>query len=187
MFVSLKGLQLKRYASHRWRWSTTRWSCSPCLTTEFLVPYLNVLCSFCNKKVYYLRFRKIWFALLLSLVLMHLDEGKIIKASLNLSRRSHRQWVLKRFRRYIDPAEYIKRLATAQGIDVLNLVKTQEQLQQDMQQQMQMQEQQELTKQTAAMQKVNVDQQKADVESAQALSEIRTKPKNPPVSRSLIT
>jgi len=54
----------------------------------------------------------------------------------------------------------------------LNLVKTQEQLQQDMQQQQQMQEQQELTKQAAAMQKVNVDQQKADVESAQALSEI---------------
>jgi len=73
--------------------------------------------------------------------------------------------------RYIDPAEYIKRLATAQGIDVLNLVKTQEQLQQEMQEQMQMQQQQELTKQAAAMQKVQVDQQKADVESAQALAE----------------
>jgi len=73
--------------------------------------------------------------------------------------------------RYIDPAEYIKRLATAQGIDVLNLVKTQEQLQQEMQEQMQMQQQQELTKQAAAMQKVQVDQQKADVESAQALAQ----------------
>ena len=34
-----------------------------------------------------------------------------------------------------------------------------------------MQEQQEMTKQAAAMQKVQVDQQKADVESAQALAE----------------
>ena len=33
-------------------------------------------------------------------------------------------------------------------------------------------QQQELTKQAAALEKVNVDQQKADVESAQALSEI---------------
>ena len=37
--------------------------------------------------------------------------------------------------KYIDPGEYVKRLAAAQGIDVLNLVKTQEQVQGEMQQQ----------------------------------------------------
>ena len=38
--------------------------------------------------------------------------------------------------KYIDPSEYIKRLAAAQGIDMLNLVKTEQQmLQQEMQQQ----------------------------------------------------
>ena len=37
--------------------------------------------------------------------------------------------------KHVDPAEYIKRLAAAQGIDVLNLIKTQERLQQEMQQQ----------------------------------------------------
>ena len=36
--------------------------------------------------------------------------------------------------KFIDPSEAIKRLAAAQGIDVLNLVKTEEQLQQEMQQ-----------------------------------------------------
>ena len=41
--------------------------------------------------------------------------------------------------RYIDPSEAIKRLAAAQGIDVLNLVKTAEELQQDMQQSQQQQ------------------------------------------------
>ena len=49
--------------------------------------------------------------------------------------------------RYVDPSEYIKRLAAAQGIDVLNLVKTQQQLQQEMQAQQQAAQQQELVKQ----------------------------------------
>ena len=49
--------------------------------------------------------------------------------------------------KYVDPTEAIKRLAAAQGIDVLNLVKTQQQMQQDMQQMQQMQAQQSLTEQ----------------------------------------
>ena len=49
--------------------------------------------------------------------------------------------------KYIDPGEYVKRLAAAQGIDVLNLVKSQQQVQGDMQQQMEQQQQLELTKQ----------------------------------------
>jgi hypothetical protein len=36
--------------------------------------------------------------------------------------------------KFVDPSEAIKRLAAAQGIDVLNLIKTPEQLQQDLQQ-----------------------------------------------------
>jgi len=53
--------------------------------------------------------------------------------------------------RYIDPSEYIKRLAAAQGIDVLNLVKTEEQLQQDQQQAQAQAEAQSMTDQTAQM------------------------------------
>ena len=49
--------------------------------------------------------------------------------------------------RYIDPGEAIKRLAAAQGIDVLNLVKTNEQLQAEMQRKQSMMAQQELVKQ----------------------------------------
>ena len=49
--------------------------------------------------------------------------------------------------KYVNPGEAIKRLAASQGIDVLNLVKTEEQLQQETQQQQQMQTQQELVKQ----------------------------------------
>jgi len=49
--------------------------------------------------------------------------------------------------KYIEPSEVIKRLATAQGIETLGLVKTQQQLQGEMQEQQQMMQQQELLKQ----------------------------------------
>ena len=49
--------------------------------------------------------------------------------------------------RFINPDEYIKRLATAQGIDVLNLVKSISDIQGEMQKQQQMAAQQELVKQ----------------------------------------
>ena len=49
--------------------------------------------------------------------------------------------------KYIDTTEYLKRLAAAQGIEVMNLVKDQQQMQQELQQQQQMQSQQELVKQ----------------------------------------
>ena len=49
--------------------------------------------------------------------------------------------------KFINPDEYIKRLATAQGIDVLNLVKSMSEIQGEMQQQQQMSAQQELVKQ----------------------------------------
>ena len=53
--------------------------------------------------------------------------------------------------KYIDSTEYIKRLAASQGIDMLNLVKTEEQVQGEMQQQQQMAAQQELVKQAGQM------------------------------------
>ena len=49
--------------------------------------------------------------------------------------------------KYLDPGEYVKRLAAAQGIDVLNLVKTPETMQAEKEQQMQQMQQQELLKQ----------------------------------------
>ena len=53
--------------------------------------------------------------------------------------------------KYINPEEAIKRLAAAQGIDVLNLVKTQQQQQQELQQNMSMQQQQSITDQAGQL------------------------------------
>ena len=52
---------------------------------------------------------------------------------------------------YINASEAIKRLAAAQGIDVLNLVKTEQQIQQEMAQQQQMQAQQALVEQAGQL------------------------------------
>jgi len=52
---------------------------------------------------------------------------------------------------YVNGNEYIMRLAAAQGIDVLNLIKTQQQLEQEKQQNLQMQEQLEMTKQAGQL------------------------------------
>ena len=52
---------------------------------------------------------------------------------------------------YIDPSEFIKRLAAAQGIDYLNLVKTPEKMQQEKQQQMQQAAQQSLVDQAGQL------------------------------------
>ena len=52
---------------------------------------------------------------------------------------------------YINPSEAIKRLAAAQGIDVLNLVKTEQQLQQEMQQAQQQQMQASLMDQAGQL------------------------------------
>ena len=53
--------------------------------------------------------------------------------------------------KYINPSEAIKRLAAAQGIDVLNLVKTEQEMAQEQQQQQQMAEQQTLMDQAGQM------------------------------------
>lgn len=53
--------------------------------------------------------------------------------------------------KYISPDEFIKRLATAQGIDVLNLVKSMDTVNQEQQEQMQQAQQMELTKQAGSL------------------------------------
>jgi hypothetical protein len=55
--------------------------------------------------------------------------------------------------KYVSPDEAIKRLATAQGIDILNLIKTMDQQQSEMQEQMNMQRNMSMTDQTAALAK----------------------------------
>ena len=69
---------------------------------------------------------------------------------------------------FLDSGEYIKRLAAAQGIDVLNLVKTQETMEQERMQQQQMMQQQSLMDQAGQL----ANSPLADPSKNQAVGEV---------------
>jgi len=117
------------------------------LTVEFLVPYLN------RKMLTLTRSGKI------PTIPKQFVQPTIV-AGVNALGRGQDQESLIRFittvsqtmgpesiAKYIDPTEYLKRLAAAQGIEVMNLVKDEQQMQAEMQQQQQQAAQQELVKQ----------------------------------------
>ena len=117
------------------------------LTVEFLVPYLN------RKMLVLTRSNKI------PSIPKEFVQPTIV-AGVNALGRGQDQESLIRFittvaqtmgpeaiAQYIDPTEYLKRLAAAQGIEVMNLVKDPQRLQQEKQQNIEQQQQMELTKQ----------------------------------------
>jgi len=117
------------------------------LTVEFLIPYLN-------RTLHILQRNKD-----LPKIPKDVVRPQII-AGVNALGRGQDQQTLVQFAqtlastmgpeimaKYLDPGEYVKRLAASSGIDVLNLVKTPETMQRDKQQQQQQLMQQELTKQ----------------------------------------
>ncbi len=121
------------------------------LTVEFLVPYLNRTLLILQRSNQIPRLPK------------DVVRPKIV-AGINSLGRGQDNEALTRFIgtiaqtlgpealiKYIDPSEAIKRLAAAQGIDVLNLVKSAEQLQQDHAKMQQQVTQQELVKQTGQL------------------------------------
>ena len=69
--------------------------------------------------------------------------------------------------RYINPEEAIKRLAAAQGIDVLNLVKTQEQMEEEKEEAMNNQQSQTLLEQAGQF----ANSKMADSENLQGMQE----------------
>lgn len=117
------------------------------LTVEFLVPYLN----------------RIMLVLQRSKQLPTLPKSLVrptIVAGVNALGRGQDNQSLTQFittiaqtmgpetiMRFINPDEYLKRLAAAQGIDVLSLIKTKEELEQDMGKQQEQHSQMELIKQ----------------------------------------
>jgi hypothetical protein len=117
------------------------------LTTEFLIPYLNRTLMVLQRNGQLPKLPK------------DLVRPQIVAGVNALGRGQDRESLIQfittiaqtmgpeAIAKFIDPSEYIKRLATSQGIDVLNLVKTQQQMQGDMQQQQQQMAQQELVKQ----------------------------------------
>ena len=121
------------------------------LTVEFLVPYLNRILLVLQRSKQLPQIPK------------NLVRPKIV-AGVNALGRGQDREALTTFittiaqtigpealMQYINPSEAIKRLAAAQGIDILNLVKTEQQMQQEMQEQQQAAQQQALLEQAGQL------------------------------------
>lgn len=145
------------------------------LTVEFLVPYLNRKLSVAQKMG----------------DIPRLPKGDIVKptivAGINALGRGQDRESLAQFlatiaqtmgpeaiQTYINPEEVVKRLAAAQGIEVLNLVKTMQEVQQE--QQVAMQQQQQLAMTEQAGQFAQVEQQREQMTNDMAMQAMQQPP-----------
>lgn len=121
------------------------------LTVEFLIPYLNRKLNVMQKNGEILRLPKNLVRPTIVAGINALGRGQD-RESLTAFLTTITQTVgPEALSRYVNPDEAIKRLAAAQGIDVLNLIKTQEQQQMETQQNMQQQARMSLVNQTAQL------------------------------------
>ena len=81
---------------------------------------------------------------------------------------------------YLNPDEVVKRLAAAQGIDVLNLVKSMDQRQQEQQGAMEQQQQMEMTKQQGQLASAPMNDPSKNPALAKQLEQQQAPPQQPP-------
>ncbi len=121
------------------------------LTVEFLVPYLNRKLLVMQRSGELPRYPKNLVKPTIVAGINALGRGQDRESLTNFIMTIAQTIGPEGMMQYLNPDEFIKRLAAAQGIDVLNLVKSMEQRQQDQQQSMDQQQQMMLTKQAAAL------------------------------------
>lgn len=117
------------------------------LTTEFLVPYLNRTMLMLQRSGQLPKIPKDMVRSQVVAGINAIGRGQDFQSLVQFITTIAQTMGPEAIMQYIQPNEYIMRLAAAGGIDVLNLVKTQQQLEQEKQQNLQMQEQLELSKQ----------------------------------------
>lgn len=146
------------------------------LTVEFLVPYLNRIMLVLQRSGQLPRIPRDFVQPQIVAGINALGRGQdresLTSFIMTIAQTLGPQALLQ----YINPSEAIKRLAASQGIDILNLVKSEEQLQQDMAQQQQQATQQTLLSQVGQLAKApaldptknpNLGQQEPPIEPTQ--------------------
>ena len=123
------------------------------LTVEFLVPYLNRKLSVFQKTGEIPRIPKGMVKPIIVAGINALGRGQDVQALGNFLQTIAQTMGPEAIAQYINPDELIKRLAAAQGIDVLNLVKSMQEIQGEQQQAMQQQAEMEAIKQTPNLMK----------------------------------
>ena len=118
------------------------------LTVEFLVPYLNRKLNVFQKTGEIPRIPKGMVKPIIVAGINALGRGQDVQALGSFLQTIAQTMGPEAIQQYINPDEVIKRLAAAQGIDVLNLVRSMDEIQQEQQQQIQQQAEMEAVKQT---------------------------------------
>ena len=121
------------------------------LTVEFLVPYLNRKLSVFQKTGEIPRIPKGMVKPIIVAGINSLGRGQDVQALGQFLQTIAHTMGPEAIQQYINPDEVIKRLAAAQGIDVLNLVKSIQEVQQEKQQAMDQEAQLEAVKNTPQM------------------------------------
>ena len=121
------------------------------LTVEFLVPYLNRKLSVFQKTGEIPKIPKGMVKPIIVAGINALGRGQDVQALGSFLTTIAQTMGPEAIAQYINPDELIKRLAAAQGIDVLNLVKSMQEIQQEQQQAQQSQAEMEAIKQTPNM------------------------------------
>ncbi len=107
------------------------------LTVEFLVPYLNRIMMVLQRNGQLPKIPKDFVRPQIVAGVNALGRGQDRESLANFMGTIAQTLGPEALMKYINPSEVIKRLAAAQGIDALNLIKTEEQMAQEMQQQQQ--------------------------------------------------
>jgi hypothetical protein len=123
------------------------------LTVEFLVPYLNRKLNVMQKANEIPRIPKDLVRPTIVAGINALGRGQDRESLGQFFTMIAQTFGPEALQQFLNPDEAIKRLAAAQGIDVLNLVKSMQAIQEEKQQQFQQQQQMELTKQAAGLAK----------------------------------
>ena len=123
------------------------------LTVEFLVPYLNRKLSIFQKTGEIPRLPKGMVKPIIVAGINSLGRGQDAAALTQFLQTIAQTMGPEAIGQYINPEEVVKRLAAAQGIDVLNLVKSMEEVQQKEQQEMAEQAEMEAIRATPALMK----------------------------------
>ena len=123
------------------------------LTIEFLVPYLNRKLSIFQKTGEIPKIPKGMVKPIIVAGINSLGRGLDVQALGAFLQTIAQTMGPEAIQQYINPEEVVKRLAAAQGIDVLNLVKSMQEVQEERQQAMQQQAEMEAIKQTPNMMK----------------------------------
>ena len=123
------------------------------LTIEFLVPYLNRKLNTFQKTGEIPKIPKGMVTPIIVAGINALGRGQDVQALGSFLQTIAQTMGPEAIAQYINPDEVIKRLAAAQGIDVLNLVKSMEERNQEEQQAIQQQERMEMMKQTPNLMK----------------------------------